>query len=84
MSGRTTWDVRLGVYLSRCRPRCPWKPLDTSQLLKGKLDVAALAALRMSDGHGYVVVHRLPAGGLSNVGDASVYGTLHRLATPVR
>ena len=53
--------------------------MDTSQLLKGVLDVAVLAALRESDGYGYDVVRRLRAAGLSDVGDASVYGTLRRL-----
>ena len=31
------------------------------------------------DGYGYDVVRRLRAGGLADVGDASVYGTLRRL-----
>ena len=31
------------------------------------------------DGYGYDVVRRLRAGGLEDVGDASVYGTLRRL-----
>jgi PadR family transcriptional regulator, regulatory protein PadR len=53
--------------------------VDTSQLLKGVLDVAVLAALREADGYGYDVVRRLRAAGLSDVGDASVYGTLRRL-----
>jgi PadR family transcriptional regulator PadR len=53
--------------------------MDTSQLLKGVLDVAVLAVLRVSDGYGYDVVRRLRAAGLSDVGDASVYGTLRRL-----
>jgi PadR family transcriptional regulator PadR len=54
-------------------------PLDTSQLLKGVLDVAVLAAIRDEDGYGYEVVRRLRAAGLDDVGDASVYGTLRRL-----
>jgi PadR family transcriptional regulator, regulatory protein PadR len=53
--------------------------VDTSQLLKGVLDVAVLAALREADGYGYDVVRRLRVAGLSDVGDASVYGTLRRL-----
>jgi PadR family transcriptional regulator, regulatory protein PadR len=53
--------------------------MDTSQLLKGVLDVAVLAALREADGYGYDVVRRLRAAGLADVGDASVYGTLRRL-----
>lgn len=53
--------------------------MDTSQLLKGVLDLAVLAVLRDSDGYGYDVVRRLRAAGLTDVGDASVYGTLRRL-----
>ena len=53
--------------------------MDTSQLLKGALDLAVLAVLRRSDGYGYDTVHRLRAAGLEGVGDASVYGTLRRL-----
>lgn len=53
--------------------------MDTTQLLKGVLDVAVLAALQDEDGYGYDIVRRLRAAGLSEVGDASVYGTLRRL-----
>jgi PadR family transcriptional regulator PadR len=53
--------------------------MDTSQLLKGVLDLAVLAVLRDADGYGYDVVRRLRAAGLTDVGDASVYGTLRRL-----
>ena len=53
--------------------------LDTSQLLKGVLDIAVLAVVRDEDGYGYDVVRRLRACGLADVGDASVYGTLRRL-----
>ena len=53
--------------------------LDTSQLLKGVLDIAVLAVVRDEDGYGYDVVRRLRASGLTEVGDASVYGTLRRL-----
>jgi PadR family transcriptional regulator PadR len=53
--------------------------MDRSQLLKGVLDVAVLAVLRDDDGYGYDVLRRLRAAGLSDVGDASVYGTLRRL-----
>jgi PadR family transcriptional regulator, regulatory protein PadR len=53
--------------------------MDTSQLLKGVLDLAVLAVLRASDGYGYDVLRRLRAAGLTEVGDASVYGTLRRL-----
>jgi len=57
------------------------QPLDTSQLLKGVLDLAVLATLADGDGYGYDVVRRLRNAGLDNVGDASVYGTLRRLYT---
>ena len=53
--------------------------MDTTQLLKGVLDLAVLAVVRDEDGYGYDVVRRLRAAGLDEVGDASVYGTLRRL-----
>lgn len=53
--------------------------MDSSQLLKGVLDVAVLAVVADEDGYGYDVVRRLRAAGLDDVGDASVYGTLRRL-----
>lgn len=53
--------------------------MDTSQLLKGVLDLAVLAVVEDRDGYGYDVVRRLRDGGLVDVGDASVYGTLRRL-----
>ncbi|MEP6843886.1 MAG: PadR family transcriptional regulator [Pseudolysinimonas sp.] len=53
--------------------------MDTTQLLKGVLDVAVLAAIQEEDGYGYDVVRRLRSAGLNEVGDASVYGTLRRL-----
>lgn len=53
--------------------------MDTTQLLKGVLDLAVLSVLDGEDGYGYDVVRRLRAGGLDDVGDASVYGTLRRL-----
>ncbi|SFM72467.1 PadR family transcriptional regulator, regulatory protein PadR [Pseudonocardia ammonioxydans] len=53
--------------------------MDTSQLLKGVLDLAVLAVLDREDGYGYEVVRALRAAGLTEVGDASVYGTLRRL-----
>lgn len=52
---------------------------DTSQLLKGVLDLAVLAVLAERDSYGYDVVRRLRECGLEGVGDASVYGTLRRL-----
>ncbi len=53
--------------------------MDSSQLLKGVLDLAVLAAIEHEDGYGYDVVRRLREAGLEEVGDASVYGTLRRL-----
>ena len=55
--------------------------MDTTQLLKGVLDVAVLAVIQEEDGYGYDIVRRLRAAGLKEVGDASVYGTLRRLYT---
>ncbi|MCX4474329.1 Transcriptional regulator PadR-like family protein [Micromonospora sp. MW-13] len=53
--------------------------MDTTQLLKGVLDLAVLAVLREEDGYGYDILRRLREAGLGEVGDASVYGTLRRL-----
>jgi len=53
--------------------------VDTTQLLKGVLDVAVLAVIRDDDGYGYDIVRRLRAAGIDEIGDASVYGTLRRL-----
>ena len=53
--------------------------MDTTQLLRGVLDLAVLAVVEHEDGYGYDVLRRLRAGGLTDVGDASVYGTLRRL-----
>lgn len=53
--------------------------MDSTQLLKGVLDVAVLAVVEHEDGYGYDIVRRLKLAGLEDVGDASVYGTLRRL-----
>lgn len=53
--------------------------METTQLVKGVLDLAVLAVVAEEDGYGYDVVRRLRAAGLHEVGDASVYGTLRRL-----
>lgn len=53
--------------------------MEATQLLRGVLDLAVLAAVAHEDGYGYDVVRRLRAAGLDEVGDASVYGTLRRL-----
>src|SRR4051812_35045159 len=59
--------------------RRPGGPMDTTQLLKGVLDLAVLAVVADEDGYGYDVVRRLRSAGIEEVGDASVYGTLRRL-----
>jgi PadR family transcriptional regulator, regulatory protein PadR len=53
--------------------------VDRSQLLRGALDAAVLAVVAEQDGYGYDVLRRLRGAGLSDLGDASVYGTLRRL-----
>ncbi len=53
--------------------------VDTTQLLKGVLDLAVLEILRERDSYGYQIVTDLRASGLEAVGEASVYGTLRRL-----
>ena len=53
--------------------------MDTTQLLKGVLDLTVLAVVESEDAYGYDIVRRLRDGGLTEVGDASVYGTLRRL-----
>ena len=53
--------------------------MDTTQLVKGVLDLAVLAVVADEDGYGYDIVRRLRSAGLEDVGDASVYGTLRRL-----
>lgn len=55
--------------------------MDSTQLLKGVLDVAVLAVIEHEDGYGYDIVRRLKTAGLEDVGDASIYGTLRRLFT---
>jgi PadR family transcriptional regulator PadR len=53
--------------------------VDQTQLLKGVLDLVVLAVLDEADGYGYDIVRRLRDGGLEDIGEASVYGTLRRL-----
>ena len=53
--------------------------MDNTQLLKGVLDVAVLAVVEKEDSYGYDVVRSLRAAGMTEVGHASVYGTLRRL-----
>lgn len=49
-------------------------------MLRGALDLVVLAVLAGEDGYGYDVLRRLREAGLTDVGDASVYGTLRRLS----
>jgi PadR family transcriptional regulator PadR len=72
----TDTPMRLAQY---CAFRSTVQRMDTTQLLKGVLDLAVLAVVDGEDGYGYDIVRRLRDGGLSDVGDASVYGTLRRL-----
>lgn len=53
--------------------------MDSTQLLKGSLDLAVLAVLSEGDGYGYEIVTHLRESGIDEVGEASVYGTLRRL-----
>ncbi len=53
--------------------------MDSTQLLKGVLDLAVLAVVRDEDAYGYDIVRKLREAGMEDVGDASVYGTLRRL-----
>lgn len=53
--------------------------MDSTQLLKGSLDLAVLAVLSNGDGYGYEIVTHLRESGIEDVGEASVYGTLRRL-----
>ena len=50
-----------------------------TQLLKGALDLAVVAAIGAHESYGYEVLQRLVAVGLDSVGDASVYGALKRM-----
>jgi PadR family transcriptional regulator PadR len=53
--------------------------METTQLLKGALDLAILAVLNSGDRYGYEIAKHLRDSGLEEIGDASVYGTLRRL-----
>jgi len=53
--------------------------MDTTQLLKGVLDLAVLAVIKQHDSYGYDVVRQLRAAGITEASDAAVYGTLRRL-----
>ena len=53
--------------------------MQQSELLKGVLDLAVLAAVGRGESYGYEVLQQLAVVGLEDVGDASVYGSLKRL-----
>jgi PadR family transcriptional regulator PadR len=53
--------------------------IDRSQLLKGTLDVALLAALGHEPSYGHGLFATLAEAGLPGLADASVYGALRRL-----
>ena len=53
--------------------------VDRSQLLKGTLDVALLAALGQKPNYGHGLFATLAEAGLPGLADASVYGALRRL-----
>lgn len=56
-----------------------WRTMESTQLVRGVLDLAVLAVLSRGDAYGYDVLRRLRDAGLRDIGDASVYGTLRRL-----
>ena len=53
--------------------------VDRSQLLKGTLDVALLAAIGDAPNYGHGLFIALAEAGLPGLADASVYGALRRL-----
>lgn len=53
--------------------------MDSSQVLKGVLDLAVLSVVGEQDCYGYEMVKRLREHGLTYVAEPSVYGTLRRL-----
>ncbi|MDQ1448371.1 MAG: PadR family transcriptional regulator, regulatory protein PadR [Actinomycetota bacterium] len=53
--------------------------MASEQLLKGVLDIVALAVLSRDETYGYAIVQQLHKAGLEDVAEASVYGTLRRL-----
>ena len=50
--------------------------MDTTQLLKGVLDVAVLAVVAGEDGYGYDVVRRLRAAGLTDDQVGRLFGPI--------
>lgn len=55
------------------------RTLVQSQLVRGVMEAAILAAAADHDVYGYDVTRRIRAAGLAEVADASVYSTLRRL-----
>ncbi|GIE78623.1 PadR family transcriptional regulator [Actinoplanes philippinensis] len=53
--------------------------MRSSQLLKGVLDIAVMAALSRRELYGLELLERLRSEGLTPLGDPSVYGVLRRL-----
>jgi len=53
--------------------------VPNEQLLKGVLDIVVLAVLESEEAYGYGITQQLRDAGLTDVGEASVYGTLRRL-----
>ena len=53
--------------------------MDNTQVLKGVLDVAVLSVVSEQDVYGYELVKRLRDLGMSEIAEATVYGTLRRL-----
>ena len=53
--------------------------MSREQLLKGVLDIMVLAVLARDEAYGYDITQQLRAAGVTDVGEASVYGTLRRL-----
>ena len=53
--------------------------MEQAQLLKGVLELAVLAVIARGETYGYEILSTLEGAGFDGVGDASVYGTLHRL-----
>lgn len=55
--------------------------MESSQIIKGVLPTLVLAVLNSEDTYGYALLKTLRDSGLSEIGDASVYGTLQKLAS---
>lgn len=69
----------LPLYIYARYPASMGSGFDASQLLKGSLDLAVLAVLSCGDDYGYGIARRIWNAGLTDVREASIYGTLNRL-----